>query len=143
MLRFGPIGSCRFNMSISGRVVSRDADESASEHVARLLPARRDYVHARGTRNSAAWRVVRLPGTANVRALWALPVSLHTSALIDAPAVAAWLEMRGIANAHTRECHSGGPRYVGDVLADALAAMSATAFSINLPRAPLPPAPSG
>lgn len=141
VLRFGPIGSCRFNLSISADVDTRDPDESASEHVARLLPARSDFIYARGTRNSAAWRVVRLRGTANVRALWALPVNLRTGAAFDAPTTPAWLELRGTANEHTDECHSGGPRYLGDVLGDAFGAMSGTAFSTNLPRTPLPVQP--
>jgi hypothetical protein len=143
VLRFGPIGSCRFNMSIPADVDARDSSESASQRVARLLPARSDYIYAQGTRNTAAWRVVRLRGSANVRAIWVLPVNLRTGFAFDAPRTPAWLEIRGIANEHADECHSGGPRYVGDVLADAFGAMSATAFSTNLPRTPLPPAPSG
>ena len=34
VLRFGPIGSCKFNLSVSGRVVARTAGESASAHAA-------------------------------------------------------------------------------------------------------------
>lgn len=141
VLRFGPIGSCRFNLSISARVVTRDAAESATDHVARVQPATTQYVYASGTRSSAAWRVIRVRGSANVRGIWALPVSLRTTIAFDSPAVPAWLEVRGTANEHTEECHSGGPRYIGQVLAVAFGAMSGTAFATDLPRLPLPPRP--
>ena len=76
-----------------------------------------------------------------MRGIWALPVSLRTTNAFDGPTRPAWLEVRGTANEHTEECHSGGPRYIGDSLAKAFGAMSGTAFSTDLPRLALPPRP--
>ena len=143
VLRFGPIGSCRFNLSVSANVTSRDVAETAVAHAARLQPADAPYVYAEGTRKTAAWRVVRLKGTANVRSIWVLPVSLRTTALYGGATVPAWLELRGTANEHTDgACHSGGPRYIGDILGEAFGATSGTAFSTDLPRVPGPPNPA-
>lgn len=85
--------------------------------------------------------MIRVQGSANVRGIWALPVSLRTTNAFDGTTKAAWLEVRGTANEHTDECHSGGPRYIGDSLAKAFGAMSGTAFSVDLPRLALPPKP--
>lgn len=143
VLRFGPIGSCRFNLSIGAAVSARDVTQTAATHAARLLPGDGPYVYAQGTRNTAVWRVVRLKGTANVRSIWVLPVSLSTSTLFGSPTVPAWLELRGTANEHTDAvCHSGGPRYIGDILGEAFGATSGTAFATDLPRTPLPPNPN-
>ena len=109
VLRFGPIGSCRFNLSISGRVVARAEGESASVHAASALPAGSQYVYTQGTRESAAWRIIRVKGTANVRGIWTLPVSLRTTNAFNGPTKPAWLEVSGAAAEHTQECHSGWP----------------------------------
>jgi hypothetical protein len=141
VLRFGPIGSCRYQLSISIRVVSRVGGESADDHVARLLPATEQYVYARGTRASSSWRVIRVRGSATVRGLYAMPTSVATSALFGSPRRPVWLEVRGTGTEPVRECHSGGPRFIGATLADAFGAMTSTAFSTNLPRPSGPPAP--
>lgn len=141
VLRFGPIGSCRFNLSVFGQIVPRREGDDAAAHNAERLPAGRQYVYAHGTRASAAWRVIRVKGSANVRGIWTLPVNLRTTNAFDGSTKPAWLEIRGIANEHTDECHSGGPRYIGDSLARAFGAMSGTAFSVDLPRLQGPPKP--
>lgn len=142
VLRFGPIGSCRFNLSVSARVVARSGDETAADRVARLRPAASSAnIYAQGTRDSAAWRVVRLKGSPRVRGIYVNPANLQTTNAIDGPRVRAWLEVRGTANDHADECHSGGPRYVGASLAQAFGAMTGTAFSVDLPRLTPPPAP--
>ncbi len=143
MLRFGPIGSCKYNMSISAKVVARTAGETAAQRVAAGRPGSGPYVYAQGTRDSASWRVVRLKGTANVRALWIAPASLKTSRALRLPTIPAWLEVRGTANEHTDiACHSGGPRSIGASFSDAFGAMTGTAFSTNLPRTIGPPPPT-
>jgi hypothetical protein len=141
VLRFGPIGSCRYQLSISIRVVSREGSESADDHVARLLPATEQYVYARGTRASASWRVIRVRGGATVRGIYAMPTSVATSALFGSPRRPVWLEVSGTGTEPVSECHSGGPRFIGATLADAFGAMTSTAFSTNLPRPSGPPAP--
>lgn len=142
VLRFGPIGSCRFNMSISATVSARSATETATAHAARLQPGTGPNVYARGTRNTAAWRVVRLKGTANVRAIWVLPVNLKTTHLIGGPTNPAWYELRGTANEHSDfACHAGGPRSIGAIFGDAFGATSGTAFATDLPRTTGPPPP--
>ena len=141
VLRFGPIGSCRFNLSVSLKVVERSGDETAAARAARLAPATPQYVYAEGTRASAAWRVTRLKGSQNVRGIYVMPGAIGTSTLFGAPTKPVWIEVRGTANEHVAECHSGGPRYIGDSLATAFGAMTSTAFATRLPRAPLPPKP--
>lgn len=144
VLRFGPIGSCNFNVSIAARVAARSGDETAGERAAGIYRgASSQFVYSTGTRSSAAWRVIRVKGSANVRGIYVLPVNLRTSFAFDAPTTPAWLEVRAIANDHSEECHSGGPRYIGATLAEAFGAASATAFGTNLKRLPLPPKPSG
>lgn len=143
VLRFGPIGSCNFNLSIAAKVVPRTGDENAGERAARLYRgASSQFVYSTGTRASAAWRVIRVKGSANVRGIYVLPVNLRTSFAFDTPITPAWLEVRATANDHSEECHSGGPRYIGATLAEAFGAASATAFGTNLKRLPLPPKPS-
>lgn len=141
VLRFVPIGSCKFSLSISGRVVTRTEGESSTVHAAAALPATSQYVYTQGTRNSAAWRIIRVKGTANVRGIWVLPANLRTTNAFSGPTKPAWLEVRGTGIEHTDACHSGGPRYIGDSLAQAFGAMSGTAFSTDLPRLALPPKP--
>ena len=128
VLRFGPIGSCRFNLSISAKVVARGPAETAQERTVRLRPASRQYVYAEGTRASAAWRVIRVKGTANVQGIYIAPGSVRTGPQFDSPSIPAWIEVRATANDHVSECHSGGPRYIGDSLAEAFGAMTSTAF---------------
>ena len=142
VLRFGPIGSCKFNLAISAKVVARDATETAGQRVARLRPATSQYIYAQGTRASAAWRVIRVKGSASVRGIWVSPTSLRTSVLFGTPTTPVWLEVRGTADEHVEECHSGGPRYIGQSLADAFGAMTGTAFATDLPRPALPPNPA-
>jgi hypothetical protein len=141
VLRFGPIGSCRYQLGISIRVVSRTGSESADERVNRLLPASQQYVYARGTRASASWRVIRVRGSATVRGRYVMPTSIATGATFDSPRRPVWLEVTGTGTEPVRECHSGGPRYIGATLADAFGAMTSTAFSTDLPRPAAPPAP--
>ena len=139
VLRFGPIGSCHFNLSIAARVRTRPPGTTAADRAAGLVPGTGPYVYAQGTRGSSAWRVVRLRGSAHLRGIWLAPVGLRTTNSFQSPTVPAWLEVRGTADDHTAECHSGGPRYIGSVLATAFGAMTGTAFSTDLPRLTAPP----
>lgn len=141
-LRFGPIGSCRFNLSISAKVVERVPGETATARAAALLPAGSRYVNAQGTRASASWRVIRVRGSAKVRGIYLTPANVGTSLLLGTPITPVWLQVRAAANDHVEECHSGGPRYIGDSLAVAFGAMTGTAFALGLPRPVSPPPPS-
>jgi hypothetical protein len=141
VLRFGPIGSCKYQLSISIRVVPRDGSESASQRTARLLAADGQYVYAEGTRGPASWRVIRVKGSASVRCIYELPAAVAASIQFGSPTKPVWVEVRGTGTEPVTECHSGGPRFIGATLADGFGAMTSTAFSTNLPRSVGPPKP--
>jgi hypothetical protein len=141
VLRFGPIGSCRYQLSISIRVVPREDGETASERSARLLPASAQYIYGQGTRGSAVWRVIRVRGSATVRGIYEMPASVNTSNAFGSPKKPVWVEVTGTGTEPVTECHSGGPRYIGSTLSDGFGSMTSTAFSTGLPRLALPPKP--
>ena len=127
--RFGPIGSCRIRVTISGAAVA-DAPEDPVARVTRLLPGTGRGLLDHGTRTDAAYRVVRA-STRGVDALLVKPAP--TVRQQPAPRIV-WLELRAIAVIDSRtECHSGGPRTVGTLLGDAFAAARVGGFE-PLPR---------
>jgi hypothetical protein len=127
--RFGPIGSCRIRVTISGVAVA-DAPEDSVTRVTRLLPGTGRGLLDHGTRTNAAYRVVRA-STRGVDALLVKPAP--TVRQQPAPRIV-WLELRAIAVIDSRtECHSGGPRTVGTLLGDAFAAARLGGFE-PLPR---------
>ena len=122
--RFGPIGSCRIRVTISGTAVA-DAPEDSVARVTRLLPGTGRGPLDHGTRTNAAYRVVR---TANRGADALLVKPAPTVRQQPAPRIV-WLELRAIAVIDSRtECHSGGPRTVGTLLGDAFAAARVGGF---------------
>jgi hypothetical protein len=124
---FGPIGSCRFTVSVRVRAVL-GANETAAVRVARLLPASGGLLLDNGTRTNRAWRVARTSGSSTVTGLLERPApSVRTQ-----PAGGrAWLEVRFTARADpSRECHSGGPRTVGAQTGDALATAVVGGFQL-------------
>ena len=61
--RASSTGLCVFTVTVSTRIAP-DADDTASDHVAAATPFQEPgHVIDAGTRNTAAWRVVRLPGS--------------------------------------------------------------------------------
>ena len=116
--RFGPIGSCRIRVTISGAAVA-DGREDSVARVTRLLPATGRGLLDYGTRTDAAYRVVR----ASTRGVDALLVKPAPTVRQQPAPLIVWLELRAIAVIDSRtECHSGGPRTVGTLLGDAFAA---------------------
>jgi hypothetical protein len=127
--RFGPIGSCRIRVTISGAAVA-DAPEDSVARVTRLLPAAGRSLLDHGTRTNAAYRVVR----ASTRGADALLVKPAPTVRQQPAPLIVWLELRAIAVIDSRtECHAGGPRTVGTLIGDAFAAARVGGFE-PLPR---------
>ena len=123
--RFGPIGSCRIRVTISGVAVA-DAAEDSVARVTRLLPGTGRGLLDHGTRTNAAWRVVRASNR-GVDALLVKPAP--TVRQQPAPRIV-WIELRAVAAIDSRtECHSGGPRTVATQLGDAFAAARVGGFA--------------
>jgi hypothetical protein len=124
---FGHIGSCRFTVRVSTRIVT-DRDEPAATRVARLVPQTGGLLLDSGTRSNAAWRVARTSGSDTVTGLLERPApSVRTQPAPDR----AWIEMRFVATADPRrECHIGGPRTVGRQAGDALATAQVGGFQL-------------
>lgn len=116
-LRFGPLGSCRITVTLTPRAV-RAAPGTASERALALIPGGGRYVLGTGTSDDAAFRVVRDQSSDTVRGV----LVRSTGAEPGNPAAARFEEMGAVAEADpATECHSGGPRTVGDALAAAFA----------------------
>lgn len=123
--RFGPIGSCRIRVTISGSVTA-DAPEDSVARVTRLLPGSGRKLLDFGTRTNAAYRVVQAPVGKTVDALLVKPAP--TVRKQPAPRIV-WIELRAHAVIDPKtECHSGGPRTVGTQLGDAFAAARVGGF---------------
>jgi len=115
--RFGPVGSCRIRVTVTGRAIA-DADETAAARVARLLPA--GILADEGTRGNAAWRVVRERGGA--RTVIGLLVKPAPTVRTPPPGKRVWIELRAVGLIDQKvECHSGGPRTTADAFGDMLA----------------------
>lgn len=125
---FGPIGSCRIRIKVTAAVVVDDP-EDAGARVARRLPASGRYVLDSGTRSNAAWRVVRVRGRSDVRALLVRPAP---SVKTQPAGRRVWLELRATGAADPKvECHSGGPRTTGAELGTALASATVGGFQFK------------
>jgi hypothetical protein len=128
--RFGPIRSCRIRVTISAGAVA-DFPEDAVARATRLLPGAGFSLYDYGTRTTAAFRVVRAPGGKEVNAL--LVKAAPTVKQQPAPRIV-WIELRARAVVDPRtECHSGGPRTVGEKLGDAFAAARVGGFQTRFP----------
>ena len=125
---FGPVGSCRFTIRLTGRAAT-GSDADATTRVARLLPGRGRLVLDAGTRGNAAWRVVRTSGKAEVTALLVRPAP---SVRTQPSSGRVWLQTRIVSRADPRtECHAGGPRTVGRQSGDALATAILGGFEVT------------
>lgn len=108
-LRVGPLGSCRIQASLIPRVTA--TDETAAARAAALAPGNGRYVLGAGTSDDLVFRVVRDGGSTTVR-----------GAAVRRIADGRLAEVVAVATAdQATECHSGGPRSVGDALASAFA----------------------
>jgi hypothetical protein len=123
--RLGPVGSCRIAVTVTARAVA-DADESASARVARLLPASGRYLHDEGTRNRAAWRVIRDTGSKTITGML---VRAAPSVRTQPQGKRVWLELTAVGTVDPAvECHAGGPRSVAAAFGYLLAAGSLGGF---------------
>lgn len=123
--RFGPVTSCRIAVTIAARAVA-DADEAAAARVDRLLPSSPRFVYDEGTRQSAAWRVVRDTSAGTITGMLVRPAPTVRS---QPPGQRIWLELRASGRVDPRtECHAGGPRTVAAAFGDLLAAGSLGGF---------------
>ena len=123
-MRFDTRNSCGHRVSFAWRLVL-DADVPATERAAALTPATAPYVQASGTRERAAFRVVREVRTKNLRGILVQPLGTSGGQRLFA-------EITATATRDPRtECHAGGPRRVGDAIGDAFAAGSAGGFALG------------
>ncbi|MDX6721219.1 MAG: hypothetical protein QOJ63_3473 [Solirubrobacteraceae bacterium] len=123
--RFGPVGSCKFRVTVTARAVA-DADETASARVARLLPASGRFLHDEGTRNRAAWRVTRGTGSKTITGLL---VRAAPSVRTQPQGKRVWLELIAVGTVDPKvECHAGGPRSIAAAFGDLLAVGSLGGF---------------
>jgi hypothetical protein len=125
--RFGPIGSCRIRVTLTAAVAA-DVPEDPVARTVRLLPAGAPGVYDYGTRTNGAYRVARRSGTGELQAVLVKPAT--TVKQQPAPRIL-WIEMRARARIDPRtECHSGGPRTVGQQLGDTFAAARVGGFQL-------------
>jgi hypothetical protein len=138
--RFGPVGSCKFKITVKARAVA-DVTETAATRVTRLLPASRRYLREEGTRNNSAWRVIRATGSDTTTGILVRPAP---SVRAQPPGKRVWLELRAVGTADpTTECHSGGPRSVASEFGVILATGALGGFEPNTtPAPPGPPPPA-
>jgi hypothetical protein len=127
-LRFDTRNSCRHKVTFTPRLIQAE-DVPPAERAATLAPATSQYVQATGTREGAAFRVVREPAGDGLVGVLVQP--LPKSSTIGVPEgrrVFAELRARSTRDPRT-ECHAGGPRTVGDAIGDAFGAGSAGGFA--------------
>jgi hypothetical protein len=125
--RFAVRNSCRHVVTITPRVVLAD-DIPAGERAASEVPGTGRHVLAEGTREAAAFRVVRPRGSADVVGVLVQPLPRLLGVHDPGPGRRYYAELRARTRHGVQECHSGGPRTVGTGIGDAFAAGSAGGF---------------
>lgn len=124
---------CQYTVTVRNEVVAAPSDASPAARAAEVVPGTGRYVVDSGTRNSAAWRVVRKPTTGGVVRLDAVRVIRHyTDAKAGLPAgQAGWLQTRVTAvSDQGDECHAGTWRdTVGPGIGDALSTERSSAYT--------------
>jgi hypothetical protein len=129
-LRFDTRNSCHHKVTFTPRLVQAE-DVPAAERAAARTPATAQYVQAQGTREGAAFRVVRTRGSSNLTGVLVQPLSkTYTPGVAAGERVFAEIVARATADPRT-ECHSGGPRTVGDAIGDGFAAGGAGGFALR------------
>jgi hypothetical protein len=129
-IRFDTRNSCRHKVTFTPRMVQAQ-DVPAAERAAAALPATREYVRATGTRESAAFRVIRRRGSADVAGVLVQPLDhRNTPGTPEGARVYAEISARGTYDRRT-EYHAGGPRTVADAIGDAFAAGGVGGFVLR------------
>lgn len=119
--RYGPVGSCRIRITIRARSVAA-ADEPAADRVARLLKTSTRYVYDVGTRQNAAWRVIRDTKAQTITGMLVRPAPTVRS---QPAGKRVWLELKAFGRVDPKvECHAGGPRSIAAAFGDLLASGS-------------------
>ncbi len=123
--------SCGHTVTFTPRLVLAAEAATATDRATELLPASSSYVRAYGTREQAAFRVIRVKGTSTVRGVLVQPLSDRFSeGMPNFHKV--YAEINATATADPKkECHSGGPRTVGDAIADSFATAGAAGGFVN------------
>lgn len=120
-------GSCRFKVRYRPRLVQAD-EQPAPDRVVALLPATASYVRVSGTRETAAFRVIRVKGSTTVRGALVQPLpASSTPGVAEGKRIYAEISATGTADPKT-ECHAGGPRTIADSIGDGFAGGSAGGF---------------
>ena len=126
-IRFDTRNSCHHKVTFTPRLVEA-AEQSAEDRAASIAPGTRRYLQAFGTREDAAFRVVRTRGTDGLTGVLVQPLPRGNSRGVPAGRrVFAEIHARAVAG-RVVECHSGGPRTVGDAIGNAFGAGSAGGF---------------
>ena len=126
-IRFDTHNSCHHKVTFSARLVQA-AGESAVDRTERLAPATSRYVEAYGTREGAAFRVIRFRGNDQLQGVHVQPLSIYRSTGTPT-GQRVYAEIQASAQPDPRiECHSGGPRTVADAIGNGFAAGEAGGF---------------
>lgn len=123
--------SCGHTVTFTPRLVLAAESASATVRAEELLPASSAYVRAYGTREGAAFRVIRVKGSSSVRGVLVQPLSdRFAEGMPNFHKV--YAEISASAKADPKkECHSGGPRTVADSIADSFATAGAVGGFVN------------
>jgi hypothetical protein len=125
---WGPVGTCRFTVTLTARAVT-DVVEAASARVERLVPGSGQYVQDVGSRNGAAWKVVRERGSARVSGLFTRAAPTVRRRPVDGSRI--WLEVRIVGTPRPGiECHAGGPRTIATRAGDTFASTAIGGFQL-------------
>jgi len=123
--------SCGHTVTFKPRLVLAIESGTSTDRATDLLPATSAYVRAYGTREAAAFRVIRVPGSATVRGVLVQPLSdRFTEGMPNLHKVYAEISATATADPK-KECHAGGPRTVADAIADSFAGAGAVGGFVN------------
>ncbi len=129
-LRFDTRNSCHHKVTFTPRMAQGEP-QSAEARAAASVPGPSRYLLASGTREGAAFRVVRDPGGSGVTGILVQPLPASSSPGTPESATV-YAELRARATADPKlECHSGGPRTVATTIGDAFGAGSAGGFVLH------------
>jgi hypothetical protein len=128
---FNSNNSCAHRVTLTARLIIAAAIPAADRAAALTPVAAPNLVHTSGTRDQAAFRVVRIRGTATVTAAFVQPLAPSYSGSLPAGSrLLAEIVATAIADPR-RECHAGGPRGVGTALGDAFGGGSLGGFATS------------
>lgn len=129
-LRFDTRNSCRHKVTFTPRLVVAGA-AGAEARAALEVPGNGSYLLAQGTRDSAAFRVVRRTGTNTIDAVLVQPLPAGSSVGVPAgERLFAELHARATADPGL-ECHAGAPRSVAAAIGAAFGAGGVGGFALR------------